>query len=153
MLEIGTYTGYSALCLLEGMQKGGALHTIDVNEELFDLQRKYFDLSGRGEEIIQHLGDAREIIPTLDVPFDLVFIDADKSNYPTYLELLLPKLPLGALLLSDNVLWSGKVVEPVKDDDTDTQALLEYNRLLNEDSRLETVLLPIRDGLTISRVK
>lgn len=153
ILEIGTYTGYSALCLLEGMQQGGALHTIDVNEELYDLQRKYFDLSGRGEEIIQHLGDAREIIPSLDIPFDLVFIDADKSNYPTYLELLLPKLPPGALLLSDNVLWSGKVVEPVKEDDTDTKALLEYNRLLNEDSRLETVLLPIRDGLTISRVK
>ena len=153
ILEIGTYTGYSALCLLEGMQRGGALHTIDVNEELWDLQRKYFDLSGRGEEIIQHLGDAREIIPTFDLPFDLVFIDADKSNYPTYLELLLPKLPSGALLLSDNVLWSGKVVEPVKEDDLDTRALLEYNRLLNEDPRLETVLLPIRDGLTVSRIK
>ncbi len=153
ILEIGTYTGYSALCLLEGMQKGGALHTIDVNEELWDLQRKYFDLSGRGDEIVQHLGDARQIIPSLDIPFELVFIDADKSSYPTYLDLLLPILPSGALLLSDNVLWSGKVVAPVKEDDIDTKSLLEYNKRLNEDPRLETVLLPIRDGLTLSRVK
>lgn len=153
ILEIGTYTGYSALCLLEGMQKDGALHTIDVNEELFNLQRKYFDLSGRGKEIIQHLGDAQEIIPELDLTFDLVFIDADKRNYPKYLELLLPKLPSGALILSDNVLWSGKVIKPIKEDDLDTKALLEYNKNLNEDPRLETVLLPIRDGLTLSRVK
>lgn len=152
ILEIGTYTGYSALCLAEGMQKDGKLHTIDNNEELFDFQRKYFDKSGFGEQMIQHLGNALEIIPKLSVNFDLVFIDADKSNYPNYLELLLPKLKLGAVILSDNVLWSGKVVEKVKEDDIDTQALLRYNKMLNENQRLETVLLPIRDGLTVSRV-
>lgn len=152
ILEIGTYTGYSALCLAEGMQKEGTLHTIDVNEELYDLQRKYFDSSPWGSQIVQHLGKALDVIPTLDVRFDLVFIDADKRNYPAYLEILLPILPTGAVILSDNVLWSGKVVEKVQEDDLDTQALLKYNTQLNEDKRLETVLLPIRDGLTISRV-
>lgn len=152
ILEIGTYTGYSALCLAEGMSKTGELHTIDINEELFTLQRKYFDLSGKGAQMKQHLGNALDIIPTLKVDFDLVFIDADKSNYPNYLELLMPRLKSGAVLISDNVLWSGKVVEAVKADDLDTMALLEYNSRLNNDSRLETVLLPIRDGLTLSRV-
>ncbi|HIB48862.1 MAG TPA: O-methyltransferase [Flavobacteriaceae bacterium] len=152
ILEIGTYTGYSALCLAEGMQNDGALHTIDVNEELYDLQRKYFDASNYAENIIQHTGNALDIIPTLTDDFDIVFIDADKRNYPNYLELLIPKLNTGAVLLSDNVLWSGKVVEAVAADDVDTKALLEYNRLLNEHPKLETVVLPIRDGLTISRV-
>jgi len=152
ILEIGTYTGYSALCLAEGMRKDGKLHTIDINEELYDFQRKYFDKSGYGDQIIQHLGNALEIIPELSENFDLVFIDADKSNYPNYLEMLLPKLKSGAVILSDNVLWSGKVVEKVKEDDIDTQALLRYNKMLNENLRLETVLLPIRDGLTLSRV-
>tara|TARA_R100001369_G_scaffold89947_1_gene128202 strand:- start:9377 stop:10018 length:642 start_codon:yes stop_codon:yes gene_type:complete len=153
ILEIGTYTGYSALCLAEGMQKEGELHTIDINEELHDFQRKYFDASGFGEQIIQHTGNALEIIPKLSHTFDLVFIDADKSNYPKYLEIILPKLKSGSVILSDNVLWSGKVVKPVKKDDKDTKALLQYNKLLNEHPKLETVLLPIRDGLTISRVK
>ncbi|GAB5400639.1 MAG: O-methyltransferase [Aureisphaera sp.] len=153
ILEIGTYTGYSALCLAEGMAKDGSLHTIDSNEELVDLQRKYFDASGHGEQIVQHLGNALEVIPSLDTTFDLVFIDADKRNYLNYLELLLPKLPSGAVILSDNVLWSGKVVERVAEDDIDTQVLLEYNKALNEHPKLETVLLPIRDGLTVSRVR
>lgn len=151
ILEIGTYTGYSALCLAEGMQEHGELHTIDINEELVDFQRKYFDASSHGKQIFQHLGNALEIIPSLNKTFDLVFIDADKSNYPNYLELILPKLNKGAVILSDNVLWSGKVVEKVKDDDIDTQALLHYNKLLNEHPKLETVILPIRDGLSISR--
>ena len=153
ILEIGTYTGYSALCLAEGMQKDGELHTIDINEELFDFQRKYFDASPFGKQIFQRLGDALEIIPKLDKTFDLVFIDADKNNYPNYLELILPKLKKGSVILSDNVLWSGKVVEELNDDDEDTKALLHYNKLLNEHPKLETVILPIRDGLTISRVK
>ena len=153
ILEIGTYTGYSALCLCEGMAKDGQLHTIDINEELYDLQRKYFDKSPYGKQIYQYVGNALEIIPQLDLDFDLVFIDADKRNYPAYLELLLPKLKSGAVLLSDNVLWSGKVVEPLADGDLDTEAILTYNKRLNEDPRLETVLLPIRDGLTLSRVK
>jgi predicted O-methyltransferase YrrM len=153
ILEIGTYTGYSALCLAEGMQEDGELHTIDINEELFDFQRKYFDESSFGKQIFQHLGNALEIIPNLEKTFDLVFIDADKSNYPNYLEIILPKLKKGSVILSDNVLWSGKVIEKVKDDDIDTKALLKYNEVLNNHPNLETVLLPIRDGLTISRVK
>ena len=151
VLEIGTYTGYSALCLAEGMKKNGQLHTIDINEELADFQKKYFDSSDYSKNIIQHIGDATEIIPKLDLQFDLVFIDADKPNYPNYFELIIDKMKPGSILLSDNVLWSGKVIEKVKADDESTKALLEYNRLLNEDHRLETVLLPIRDGLTISR--
>jgi len=152
ILEIGTYTGYSALCLAEGMTKDGELHTIDVNEELYDFQRKYFDASEYGAQIIQHLGLAVDIVPTLDKTFDLVFIDADKSNYLNYLDLVLPKLRKGAVILSDNVLWSGKVVAEVAENDLDTKVLLEYNKRLNEDPRLETVLLPVRDGLSISRV-
>lgn len=151
ILEIGTYTGYSALCLAEGMTQDGELHTIDVNEELFDFQRKYFDASDYGDQIIQHLGLAVDIIPSLDKTFDLVFIDADKSNYLNYLDLVLPKLRKGAVILSDNVLWSGKVVSEVAENDLDTKVLLQYNKRLNEDPRLETVLLPVRDGLSISR--
>ena len=153
ILEIGTFTGYASLCLAEGMQAKGTLDTIDSNEELYDIQRKYFDASGYGAQIKQHTGNALDIIPTLTKTFDLVFIDADKSNYANYLELLLPKLRSGAVILSDNVLWSGKVVEKVNPKDTDTKALLQYNKMLNKHPKLETVLLPIRDGLTISRVK
>jgi predicted O-methyltransferase YrrM len=152
ILEIGTYTGYSALCLAEGIQKDGELHTIDINEELHDVQRRFFDASGFGSQIVQHTGNALNIIPKLNKGFDLVFIDADKRNYPNYLEILLPKLTSGAVILSDNVLWSGKIVEPVEKEDFDTKALLIYNDLLNNHPQLETVLLPIRDGLTISRM-
>lgn len=153
ILEIGTYTGYSALSLAEGMKKGGKLHTIDVNEELFDFQKKYFQASDYHDAIVQHLGDATKIIPELNEKFDLVFIDADKPNYPTYFKLIIEKMNKGGIILSDNVLWSGKVVEKLQEDDPSTAALLEYNQILNEDARLETVILPIRDGLTISRVK
>lgn len=152
ILEIGTFTGYSALCMAEGLQENGFLHTIDINEELVDFQRKYFDASPYGNQIIQHLGSAIDIIPTLDITFDLVFIDADKQNYPNYLDLVIPKLKSGSVILSDNVLWSGKVVEEVKKNDTQTQILMEYNKRINEDPKLETVLLPIRDGLTVSRM-
>ncbi|HLW31938.1 MAG TPA: O-methyltransferase [Aequorivita sp.] len=151
ILEIGTYTGYSALCLAEGMTQDGEIHTIDINEELFDFQRSYFNQSPYGKQIFQHLGNALDIIPTLDNSFDLVFIDADKSNYPNYLEMILPKLKSGSVILSDNVLWSGKVIEKLEKDDEDTKALIHYNKLLNEHPKLETVILPIRDGLTISR--
>ena len=153
ILELGTYTGYSALCIAEGMHLDGELHTIDKNEELYDFQRKYFDRSEYGPQIIQHVGNAIDVIPTLDITFDLVFMDADKCNYPAYFELILPKLKSGAVILSDNVLWSGKVIKPLEQDDKDTEAVLIYNKLLNEHPQLETVLLPIRDGLTISRVK
>ena len=152
ILEIGTYTGYSALCLCEGMQETGQLHTIDIKEELVDFQRKHFDKSPWGKQIFQHLGEAVDIIPTLDIKFDLVFIDADKENYINYFELIVPKMNKGGIILSDNVLWSGKVLEPLQPNDLSTKVLLEYNRLLATDSRVETVLLPIRDGLTVSRV-
>tara|TARA_R110002167_G_scaffold292519_2_gene497153 strand:- start:1911 stop:2555 length:645 start_codon:yes stop_codon:yes gene_type:complete len=151
ILEIGTYTGYSTLCLAEGLQKKGVIHTIDINEELADFQRKYFDKSPFGEQIIQYVGNALDIIPTLDIKFDLIFIDADKENYPNYFKMVIDKLNPGGILLSDNVLWSGKVIEPLQPDDLSTKAILEYNTLLKEDERIETILLPIRDGLTISR--
>jgi predicted O-methyltransferase YrrM len=152
ILEIGTYTGYSALCLCEGMQDNGQLHTIDIKEELVDFQRKHFDKSPWGNQIVQHLGEAVDIIPSLDLKFDLVFIDADKENYINYFELIVPKMNKGGIILSDNVLWSGKVLEPLQKNDLSTKILLEYNQLLKNDHRVETVLLPIRDGLTVSRV-
>ena len=153
ILEIGTYTGYSALCLAEGIQSKGQLHTIDTNEELYDLQRKYFDKSDYGNQIFQHIGNALDIIPTINETFDLVFIDADKQNYPNYLDIILPKLKSGSVILSDNVLWTGKVIEPLMKGDKDTEALINYNKMVNNHPQLETVLLPIRDGLTITRVK
>lgn len=153
ILEIGTYTGYSALCLAEGMDPEGVLHTIDVNEELYDIQRRYFDRSKYGNSIIQHIGNALEIIPSLEINFDLVFMDADKENYCNYFELIVDKLNSGGVLLSDNVLWSGKVLEEVEPEDEATAALIQYNELLYRDRRIETVILPIRDGLTISRKK
>lgn len=152
ILEIGTYTGYSALCLCEGMQENGTLHTIDIKEELVDFQRKHFDKSPWGKQIFQYLGEAVNIIPTLQTKFDLVFIDADKENYINYFELILPNMNKGGIILSDNVLWSGKVLEPVQPNDISTKIIMEYNKLLKEDPRVETVLLPIRDGLTVSRV-
>ncbi len=152
ILEIGTYTGYSAICLAEGLRKGGELHTIDINEELTDLQRRYFDKSGYGEQIKQHTGDALKIIPELELSFDLVFIDAEKVSYDAYFEAVLKKTKPGSVILSDNVLWSGKVVEPLSPKDKATKVLLTYNQKLKEDPRVETVLLPIRDGLTFCRV-
>ncbi|MDA9070594.1 O-methyltransferase [Flavobacteriaceae bacterium] len=152
ILEIGTYTGYSAICIAEGLQEHASIDTIDKNEELADLQNKYFEKSGFRNKITQHVGLALEIIPTIHKKFDLVFIDADKSNYSNYFHLIIDKMNKGGVILSDNVLWSGKVVEKLDPKDQDTKALLEYNKLLNTDKRIETVLLPIRDGLTISRV-
>lgn len=152
ILEIGTYTGYSALCLAEGMQPNGELHTIDINEELVDFQRKYFEKSNYGHQIFQHLGNALEIIPKLNIAFDLVFIDADKENYVNYFNLVIDKVSKGGIILSDNVLWNGKVLDTkFKKDDTSTPTLIEYNKILKDDKRIETVLLAIRDGLTISR--
>jgi caffeoyl-CoA O-methyltransferase len=152
VLEIGTYTGYATLCLAEGLAENGIIHTIDVKEELQDFQRKYFDQSPWAAQITQHLGSALEVIPQLDARFDLVFIDADKENYINYFEIIVPLMNKGGIILSDNVLWSGKVLEPVKPNDTSTKVLLEYNELLKNDPRVETVLLPIRDGLSVSRV-
>ncbi|WP_282163090.1 O-methyltransferase [Ulvibacterium marinum] len=152
ILEIGTYTGYSAICLAEGLSNQGKLHTIDKNEELYEIQRRYFDKSGFGGQIVQHTGDALEIIPELDIVFDLVFIDAEKLDYPAYFEAVLKKTQSGSVILSDNVLWSGKVVDPLDPKDKTTKVVLDYNRQLKDDPRVETALLPIRDGLTLSRV-
>lgn len=153
ILEIGTYTGYATLCLAEGLTKNGIIHTIDNNEELQSIQLKYFNKSPYKNQIKQHLGNALEIIPTLDLKFDIVFIDADKINYANYFHAVIQKMNSGGLIISDNVLWKGKVVEPITIKDKDTPALVAYNKLIKEDPRIETVLLPIRDGLTVSRVK
>ena len=153
ILELGTFTGYSTLCLAEGLAEKGTIHTIDINEELEDFQRKYFDKSGFGNQITQHVGNAIDIIPTIDASFDLIFIDADKPNYSNYFHLVIDKLNPGGIILSDNVLWHGKVIEDVDEKDISTKAVLEYNTLLKNDPRIETVVLPIRDGLTISRMR
>lgn len=152
ILEIGTYTGYATLCLAEGMKDNGSIDTIDINEELFSIQKKYFDLSPWKDQITQHMGDALEIIPTLGKKYDLVFIDADKDNYLNYFDLIMPIMNKRGIILSDNVLWSGKVLEEPNPKDLSTNVLLEYNKKLKDDPRIETVLLPIRDGLTVSRV-
>lgn len=153
ILEIGTYTGYSALCLAEGLDNKGTLYTIDKNEELFDFAQKYFHQTKYKTQIKQLLGNALDIIPYIDAKFDLVFIDADKFNYSNYFELIIHKMNSGGIILSDNVLWSGKVLEKPDAKDIDTVALIKYNKLLKEDNRIQTIVLPIRDGLTISRVR
>jgi predicted O-methyltransferase YrrM len=153
VLEIGTYTGYSALCLAEGMNPKGLLYTIDKNEELESFSKKYFEKSIYKKNIKQLVGNAIDIIPTIKDTFDLVFIDADKSNYINYFNLIIDKMNSGGVILSDNVLWNGKVIEKLDPKDIDTKILVEYNSMLNKDERIETIILPIRDGLTISRVK
>ena len=152
ILEIGTYTGYATLCLAEGLAPNGIIDTLDKNEELLDFQRKYFNRSGYGDQINQHLGNAIDIIPKLSSDYDFVFLDADKTNYINYFELIIPKMNSGGVILSDNVLWSGKVIKEADVKDKDTQVLKEFNKLLATDKRVESVLLPLRDGLTISRV-
>lgn len=152
ILEIGTYTGYATISLAEGLHIDGEIHTIDIKEELIDFQRKYFDLTGYGDKFHQHLGNALDIIPTINKKFDLVFIDADKDNYLNYYEMIVPLMNKGGVILSDNVLWSGKVVDKLDPKDKTTKLLLDYNKHLINDSRVESVLLPIRDGLTITRV-
>ena len=149
ILEIGTFTGYSALCMAEGLHANGRIDTIDVDEELTEMQRRYFDASGYGKQIFQHLGNAAEIIPTLNGNFDLVFIDADKEQYPLYFDLIIERIQAGGLIIADNVLWSGKVVTNATDEAT--QALQLFNKKMVEDTRVETVLLPVRDGLTLIR--
>lgn len=152
VLEIGTYTGYSALCLAEGLAPGGVLHTIDINEELETRIRRFFNKSNHADSINLHIGNALEIIPTLDLQFDLVFIDADKDNYANYYDLLIDSLPSGAIIIADNVLWSGKVLDEEQlANDKDTKALAEFNAKITANSRVENVLMPIRDGLMVIR--
>lgn len=149
ILEIGTYTGYSALCFAEGLQEGGKLFTLDINEELEDLVRKYINKSAYKDIIDYRIGDAAKLIPELNENFDIVFIDADKENYAKYYDLIFDKVNKGGYIIADNVLWSGKVVgEKI---DKDTKAILEFNKKVQDDTRVENVLFPIRDGLLIAR--
>ena len=150
ILEIGTYTGYSALCLAEGLTPNGKLVTIDINEELAPRVRSYFFASEFSEQIDYKIGAAMELIPTLNEKWDIVFIDADKHNYINYYHLVFPMVNVGGYIIADNVLWSGKVIDSSQND-KDTQLLREYNLLNHEDERVEEVLFPIRDGLMISR--
>ena len=150
VLEIGTYTGYSAICISEGMNKNGIIHTIDKNEELNTIQKKYFKKSGLENNIIQYNGCALDIIPKIEEKFDLIFIDADKENYINYFNLVIDKLNTNGIILADNVLWSGKVINS-EDHDLTTNVLREFNRMVNNDNRVETILLPIRDGISIIR--
>lgn len=151
VLEVGTYTGYSALCWAEGLAEDGHIHTIDVNEELEDRIVDYLDQAGIRERVTLHIGNAVDIIPTLDETWDLVFLDADKLNYPHYLNLVIDRIRTGGYLIADNVLWSGKVIEKVDEADLDTQGLLAFNEAVQNNPSLANVLLPIRDGLMVAR--
>ena len=152
ILEIGTYTGYGTLCLSEGLKEGGKIFTIDRNEELLKIQNKYFEESGKRDKIIQLTGNAKEILNDLNETYDLVFIDADKENYIEYFKQVSERLNKNGIIISDNVLWSGKVLDSSLEKDEETIALVNFNKILNEDKRFETVILPLRDGLSISRL-
>jgi caffeoyl-CoA O-methyltransferase len=149
ILEVGTFTGYSAICLARGLAEGGLLHTIDINDELADMALKYFNLAGLAQRIILHTGDARVIIPGLQDQFDLIFIDGDKEQYPDYYAASMTKLKTGGFLIADNVLWGGKVLPGYQGRDRETKGIREFNRLVAADARVEKLLLPFRDGLFI----
>jgi len=152
ILEIGTYTGYSAICMAEGLQPGGVIHTIDIDEELEDFVREKIELAELKDTIQFHVGNALEIIPKLNTNFDLVFIDADKENYFTYFDLVIDRVPSGGYLIADNVLWSGKVVDEHEiKNDPDTKALVEFCNKVHNDPRVQNVLFPVRDGLMVMR--
>lgn len=151
ILEIGTFTGYSALCLAEGLPEGGSLHTIDINDELAEMVEQYFKRSIHRDKLHCYWGNALDLLPVLDFRFDLVFIDADKVNYVKYYESVLPKLNPGGWIIADNVLWSGKILDPVSRMDADTMALHRFNEHIKADNRVECVLLPVLDGLMIVR--
>ena len=150
VLEIGTYTGYSTLCIAEGLNPAGMIHTIDKNEELLQIQNKYFEKSGLRNQIKQYTGDALAIIPKLKFDFDMVFLDADKENYVKYLELISPILKPGGVLLTDNVLWHGKILESSENQDRVTRLIVNFNKKILEDKSLKTVMLPIRDGISLT---
>jgi len=150
VLEIGTYTGYSTLCIAEGINPGGMIHTIDKNEELLQIQNKYFEKSDFRNQIKQYTGDAIAIIPKLKFDFDMVFLDADKENYVKYLELISPILKPGGVLLTDNVLWHGKILESSENQDRVTRLIDNFNKKILENKSLKTVMLPIRDGISLT---
>jgi len=147
ILEIGTFTGYSALCLAKGLAEGGQLHTIEIDDELESIAQKYFTKSGMADRIFQHIGDAREIIPSISQKFDLVFIDADKREYSDYYKLVFDHIRVGGFILADNILWDGKVVDPDAFSEEQTRGILEFNDLVQNDSRVQNVILPVRDGI------
>jgi len=149
ILEIGTFTGYSALCLAKGLAEGGQLHTIEIDDELETIAQKYFLKSGMADRIFQHIGDARIIIPEINQSFDLVFIDADKRDYCNYYHLIIDKIPVGGFLLADNVLWDGKVTNPDAAGEDQTRGILEFNDLIQNDPRVKNVILPVRDGIMV----
>lgn len=151
ILEVGTFTGYATLCLAEGLPPEGVLDTMDCNEEIVAFQNSFFEKSPYRKQIHQHLGDAKVLIPQLEQQYDLVFLDADKRSYPEYFEMILPKLNTNGLLIADNVLWSGKVLDKIEAHDADTKALHQFNQMMAQDKRLTTVFLPLRDGLSIGR--
>lgn len=153
ILEIGTYTGYSAICLAKGLQDQGYLHTIEINDELEEMAQKYFEKVGLQHKILQHIGDAKVIIPNLQEYFDLVFIDGDKRDYATYFDLVIDKVPSGGILIADNILWSGKVVEEVDQTDEQTRGILTFNQKVKDDPRVSQTILPLRDGLMLIRKK
>ena len=158
-LEIGTFTGYSALSMAAGLEEGAELHTVEVDDEQEEFIRSYFARSPHGRKITLHIGSALDIVPKLGGAFDLVFIDGDKREYPDYYRMLMgddggrPLVHSGSVLIADNILWSGKVVQPVAHNDRHTQALLEFNRMVAEDPRTENVILPLRDGLNLIRIR
>lgn len=149
ILEIGTFTGYSALCLAKGLTAGGKLHTIEIDDELESIAQKYFKQSGMADCIIQHIGDAQQIIPTLKGTFDLVFIDADKREYCNYYHLVFDKVRVGGFVLADNILWNGKVVDAEAAEEEQTQGILQFNDLVQNDTRVRNVILPVRDGIML----
>jgi caffeoyl-CoA O-methyltransferase len=151
ILEIGTYTGYSAICLAKGLQNGGILHTIDCNDELLPIQNKFIKKAGMETKIKIHTGDALEIIPRLSLEFDLIFIDADKQQYCDYYKLIINKMRSGGIILADNVLWDGKVLDPKFDEDSDTRAIKAFNKMIHTDPRVESIIIPIRDGISLIR--
>jgi len=159
ILEIGTFTGYSALCMAAGLDEGGVVDTVEVDDELEPMAQSFFDSSPHGSKIRLHIGSALDIAPKLGKVFDMVFIDGDKREYPAYYRMLLgddggPKLVhSGSILLADNILWYGKVVEPVAHNDRHTQAIMEFNRMVREDDRVENFILPLRDGINVIRIK
>ena len=153
ILEIGSYTGYSAICLARGLKENGKLITIDVNEETESIAKKYFKKSGLDSKIDLIIGNALTVIPNLNIQFDLVFIDADKKNYSSYFDLVIDKVKSGGLIIADNVLWSGKILDGKSNKDVDTSALISFNTKIKNDNRVEKILLPIRDGLFLIQKK
>ena len=153
ILEIGTFTGYSAICLARGLKPGGKLITIEVDDELESIAARFFKKAGLENSIVQRIGPALEIIPQLSGPFDLVFIDAHKPEYSAYYDAIFEKVKPGGYLIADNTLWNGKVLEEPAPDDLQTKGVLAFNSLVKNDTRVEKVILPLRDGMTIIRKK